>query len=507
MIKIIPDLDKNQKFVQFSQTIFGKLTLSLIFSLILWLSANANFLVWPCIIFLFSIMQSKKVHLIIFLNLAYWLLADGLFQSISFNNPDKVPKNIHLLEFLINSLRIDLPQYLNTQVFYIFTSLTGISLIVILNQIYLRYLCNKIPVVIFLGLIILPATFFLSSLQKDPIIFLLIAGILIIYIKSFWFIAFALDDQRLLPHQNSIKLSIGSFAPFWYQNAIRPPDSLPRGFSELTSTETRSAEEYAKCQIKGIKLAIWAHINIILASATRAFLFGVETRYPIFSLFSIPSLNLPSPMDLTIYNQLHIPLYIKWLTLLSIPFIYITWQLVGVLGLLVAFLRLLGFRIKRGVYKPHHATNFGQFFQRVYFYYNSILVQFFFFPISRFLRKLNFNRKTHIFYSIFLSILLGGIFLEFIKNPELIVSIGPIKTFQIIFNRTLYFIGIGLASGLSSIWIRPISTEKGGGFHPLRFAILYSIYSIFFFLQGNLSIGTLHDRVTLLLSLFTITLD
>jgi len=190
---------------------------------------------------------------------------------------------------------------------------------------------------------------------------------------------------------------------------------------------------------------------------------------------------------------------------LTLPLIYISWQLVGVLGLLIAFLRLLGFKIKRGVYKPHYATNFAQFFQRVYFYYNSILVQFFFFPISRLLRHLNFGRKIHVLISIIFSIFLGGIFLEFIKSIELIVTLGPFKTFQIILNRALYFVGIGLASGLSVIWIKPISIEKEIKFHPLRFTVIYSIYSIFFFLQGNLSIGNLQDRVTLLLSLFTIT--
>jgi len=214
--------------VQFSQTTPGKLTLSFIFGMILWLSSSNNFLIWPCIIFIFSILQNKKISIIIFLNLAYWFLADGFFQNMSLNNPDKVPGSIHLLDFLTSGLRIDLPQYLNSRVFYILISLTGISLILFLNRIYLRFLCCKIPVIIFLCLIVLPISFFLNSLQKYPIIFLLFTGILIIYVKSFWFIAFTLDDQRILPQEISTKFSLGTLIPFWYQNAFRPPDCLPR---------------------------------------------------------------------------------------------------------------------------------------------------------------------------------------------------------------------------------------------------------------------------------------
>ena len=76
---------------------------------------------------------------------------------------------------------------------------------------------------------------------------------LVIFGKYFWFLCYSLKECRS-PNPVPILLQFGHYLPFWQPSAI----PYPKGSGYLKRIEAKSSEEFAICQLKGLKLLIWA---------------------------------------------------------------------------------------------------------------------------------------------------------------------------------------------------------------------------------------------------------
>lgn len=181
--------------------------------------------------------------------------------------------------------------------------------------------------------------------------------------------------------------------------------SFPFGKSNvyLEQREATNSFDLAKTQIKALKLLLWLwllrHILIYVGP-----LIGI----PGYTIPFIPNINV-SNISVHFENFLnHTPSStgIIWLSLF-ITYFYdlLIWTLK--FNVPVAVIRMLGFYIPRGLYKPLYAKSIPDYFSRRYYYYKELIFDFFVLPLFMHLRRIK-DRRTRTFWAIFIGVAFGS---------------------------------------------------------------------------------------------------
>jgi len=474
VIQLIPSLEKYPSLIQFSQTLFGKFLTAALFAPPLYFMGHQIWIIAPVLIFIFSVFQPKGLSFFFLVSGVFIFIFDSFFY---FRSPWPPNKESHLLLFALE--KIDGELMTSTKIFSIISSCLGLLLIFALFSLYKKWGRRK-SVLFFLSLITIVFILITESLRPFPVFYILTLGALLVLFKCFWFLAYSMESGSSF---------WGAISPFW-MHGLALKHAIPRGAHELGLIQAQTHDQYAFWQLKGIKLSYWCLLVWFLADRFSDFFWGAGGR-----LHELPFSSFHS------YNQLSIPLWEKWFVVLTQPLVFLSKELLAESGLIVAYLRLMGFSAKRAVYKPYLATNFNDFFQRIYFYYNALLVRFFFFPFLSFFSKFKVHIKLNLFLSAFLTLTVGGFIANYIRETQYFVTMGPLGAFQISWSRMLYFAVIGIASGISMIW--PKRRGKTSlPLHVLRLGVIYIIYALAIFLQGHFETDSFVDRVEFLFSLF-----
>ena len=220
----------------------------------------------------------------------------------------------------------------------------------------------------------------------------------------FWFFAYALSDQRTRDG-DSVALEFGTFHPFWGSTTT----PLPKGAAYLRRIEAKDAQELAVSQWKALKLFIWV---CVLSFCNLVFTKLIHGAF-----------HIPTFQDAFDRGAAHAPypVYVCWLALIAAfaENLLVT----SVWGhTVIACCRMAGFRALRNTYRPLAARTIAEFWNRYYFYFKELLVEFFFYPT--FFRFFKGRTRLRLAAATFAAAGLGNMFFHFIRDVGYVAQLG-----------------------------------------------------------------------------------
>ena len=266
-------------------------------------------------------------------------------------------------------------------------------------------------------------------------------GFLIILGNYIWYLAYSLHDRNAVPGTKFI-YQLGHYQPFW--GGSNTP--FPKGAAYLRKIEAKNAEELAISQLKGIKLLYWAFILSIVLGIFKMVFYG----RPFYNLALPVHLAIPSVYDALAHTRSGEPYhwYINWAVVL-VDFIkaMLTLSIWG--HIIIATCRMAGFKALRNTWSPLQSRTIAEFWNRYYYYFKELLVEFFFYPT--FLRFFKTRPRLRLFMATMAAAGLGNMLYHFFRDIHIIMELGiwgALKAFQV---YVFYGLLLGTAIGLSQL--------------------------------------------------------
>ncbi|MDX2417565.1 MAG: hypothetical protein QNK19_08910 [Xanthomonadales bacterium] len=326
-------------------------------------------------------------------------------------------------------------------------------------------------------------------------------GFLIMLGHYFWYLAYSLHDRNAasdtkLPGTNFI-YQFGHYQPFW--GGSNTP--FPKGATYLRKIEAKNAEQLAISQLKGIKLLYWAFILSLVLGILKMVVYG----RPFYNLALPFHLVIPSVNDALAHTRAGEPYhwYINWaVMLIDFTKAMLTLSIWG--HIIIATVRMAGFKALRNTWSPLQSKSIAEFWNRYYYYFKELLVEFFFYPT--FLKYFKTRPRLRLFMATMAAAGLGNMLYHFIRDIHVIMGLGiwgALKAFHV---YIFYSLLLGTAIGLSQIrnqrrkqsthWFRRNITAPATvlGFYAIChvFGAPYSGYGLdvyFQFLLNMINIG------------------
>jgi hypothetical protein len=255
-----------------------------------------------------------------------------------------------------------------------------------------------------------------------------------------WFIAYALADRNSNPGRD-LKLELAAFRPIW--GSTNTP--FPKGAAYLRRIEAPNPEQLAIVQLKGLKLLAWAILLAVLQVLWNRFFHGY--------------LRIPMPDDALAMSVRGTPVawHLRWESqILAFFEIVLTFSIFG--HRIIAACRMAGFNALRNTYRPLSSTTLADFFNRFYYYFKELLVDFFFYPT--FLRYWKGHKRLRMAFATFAAAFFGNSFYHITRDWQIIRDAGLWKataSYQV-----LFFYNAFLAAGLCVSQLRKRGPRPAG---------------------------------------------
>ena len=220
-----------------------------------------------------------------------------------------------------------------------------------------------------------------------------------------------------------------------------------KGWEYLAGNEAQNETELAKSQLAGIKLLLLSGLwSVVKTGFDRLFL----DENNVFRGAAAQSLD---------YSDLFAqaggdPLWLGWLALYLNLFS-------NVLGLashghrIIGWLRLLGFNVFRNTYKPLLAETVVEFWNRYYYYFKELLVNFFFYPI--FARRFKAHPRLRIFAAVFAAAFIGNIYYHWLALGNILVAANFRAMWGALESRFFYCFLLAIG-----IWVSMMRHQRAG---------------------------------------------
>jgi len=283
-----------------------------------------------------------------------------------------------------------------------------------------------------------------------------------------WFIGFSLMDLKS-KDRDTFLLQLGTYRPFW-GSTVTP---YPKGAAYLRRIEVRNSEELAIVQLKGLKLLVWAILISLLATGVQRFFHGY-LDIPTFTQ-ALERSAKGSPL----------PWHLAWASLILNFFEGL--MAVSILGhRIIAICRIAGFNALRNTYRPLSSVTVAEFFNRYYFYFKELLVDFFFYPV--FLRYFKPWRRVRIAAAIFAAACFGNAYYHFTRDLSFIRNLGLWGAF--VGYQVYLFYCVALATGITISQLRrrkpaPAGFVRARLLPACSVALFYCLLDIFGSTQRN----------------------
>ncbi len=118
----------------------------------------------------------------------------------------------------------------------------------------------------------------------------------------------------------------------------------------------------------------------------------------------------------------------------------------------VACCRMTGFRAFRNTYRPFRARTIAEFWNRYYYYFKELLVEFFFYPA--FARYFKGHRRLRIFFATFCAATLGNLAFHFMRDIRHVADLGLWRAFVGFHVYGFQCLVLGIAIGISQMRAR-----------------------------------------------------
>ena len=341
---------------------------------------------------------------------------------------------------------------------------------------------TKRPVLSLLGLwtAILLAAWMMPQSGLAGAVLWSLAGV---FISCFWVLAYAAVDQKTKDPTPTL-MRAGFMRPFWGGSAT----PIGKNFGYLNKFDAKNEAELAATRLKALKLVVWTAILAALLSAS---------QWLVHDYLAIPKLQTAIMGHATgaAFSGME-----NWVSLLSNYFIDL--MIIAVWGhAIVATVRMLGYRIPRNTRNPLAARTLADFWNRYFFYFKELLVDFFFYPA--FVRYFKKNTKVRVAFATFCAAAVGNFLYHFTRETYVFASLPVADALQIF--QSAVFYSLALATGLIVSQWRGVKLKPEDGF--LRYEVMPRINVIAFFcflkifddITGE---GSLLDRASFTAGLF-----
>lgn len=148
----------------------------------------------------------------------------------------------------------------------------------------------------------------------------------------------------------------------------------------------------------------------------------------------------------------HPPWYLGWATI-YLELIRSVLALAAAGHVIVGSLRLFGFNVFRNTYKPLLAESVLEFWNRYYYYFKELLVDFFFYPTYLRLRRL--SPSLRMLAAVFAAAFLGNMYHHLLAQPEHIVALDLSRLWADWSPRLVYCFFLALG-----IWVSMLRQQK-----------------------------------------------
>jgi hypothetical protein len=267
-----------------------------------------------------------------------------------------------------------------------------------------------------------------------------------------WFFAYAIEDSTS-KKPDPYAIQFGTFFPFWVGSRTSPTP-VGKGAAFLRKVEVHTSKDLAAIQLKALKLLIWVLLLNIALSVIRAAAYGelspVATEFCRIHGLQVPNFAAPT-LELAL-NQtakgIPVALPMRWVAVI-VQFMegILTISITG--NLVVACVRVSGFNILRNTYKPLYSPTIAEFWNRFYFYFKELLVEFFFFPT--YIRYFKQHARLRLAAATFAAATLGNLIYHFCRDIDYVWDMGlwrAIVGFQV---YGFYAIVLGAAISISQL--------------------------------------------------------
>lgn len=274
-----------------------------------------------------------------------------------------------------------------------------------------------------------------------------------------------------------------------------------KGLVYLSRLEAKTSEELARSQLAGIKLLLLCQLLRWVRDLLEGVLYGPGNGLTValggFTL-AIPQLG-----ELVKAGG-QAPIAASWASI----YCEFVWQVLkhAIRGHeIIGYLRLFGFNVFRNTYKPLLAESIVEFWNRYYYYFKELLVNFFFMPTFAQLGGVLRNRpQLRLFLAVMAAALFGNMYYHVLQEYDLLLQ-GDV--FQALYNlRSRMFYCLLLALGIYISMVREQrrsmqAQAPGTARRLLRMAGVWTFFS-FIFIWNVRSDAPFLSRVNFFLGLF-----
>ena len=271
-----------------------------------------------------------------------------------------------------------------------------------------------------------------------------------------WYAAYGLRD-RTERHGRTLLKDASAWRPFWGGTNV----PFPKPGAWLEQLEVRTPEEAAVWQLKALKLLGWALVLAVLRTGLVVLATG-KSSHPSAWLpddvlavtvglsFAGSGLEVPTLPDAlaVAFAGNPNPAAVNWASLA----LYLAVDLldISIFGhVAVAGARMAGFKALRNTHRPLESRSIADFWNRYYFYFKELLLDFFFFPT--YMRWFKKHPRLRLFFATFVAAGLGNFLYHWLADPAGIVTWGFWGSLRAMETYALYAAILVLGIGLSQL--------------------------------------------------------
>jgi hypothetical protein len=231
--------------------------------------------------------------------------------------------------------------------------------------------------------------------------------------------------------------------PIW-DGTNTPPG---KGHDYLSRMVAQTPESYARTLLGGFKLLLVVALWSVFLELIGALVYG-DPKSSFNALFRGYTLGIPRLKQI-LSEQMALPLVQVWLSL-YLELIWETLSLAAKGHVWVGVIRLFGFNIFRNTYKPLLAQTIVEFWNRYYYYFKELMMEFFFLPIyARYFRN---SPRLRVISAVFAAAFVGNMYYHLLQHKEPLIFGEWSKLWRLLGARLIYC-GM-LASGIAVSMLR-----------------------------------------------------
>ncbi|MGA3017520.1 MAG: hypothetical protein ABSF62_10410 [Bryobacteraceae bacterium] len=275
---------------------------------------------------------------------------------------------------------------------------------------------------------------------------LLVWGAIAVTAPYLWYFAYALKDALAKTPDDAI-LQFGTLQPFWGGSNV----PYAKGASNLRRIEARNSVDLSITQLKAIKLLMWVFILRMLLLALQVFVYGDPASQGLqfigLARWGAPNLGVPE-LEAALQHAAVLPVHVAWASVIA-HFAQGLLNLTVSGNIVIACCRMAGFYALRNTYRPLEARTVAEFWNRYYYYFKELLVEFFFFPV--FTRYLKQYRRFRLFAATMAAATVGNMVYHLLRDYGYVARMGlwrALVGFQV---YAFYATALGLGIGISQL--------------------------------------------------------